>query len=266
MVSIIQKSTRRKQRIAARAFALSFAAFAATSVSYAMFPTAAQAQSYRFSNVTIEGAQRVSTDTILSYAGIARGQSVSAAELNDAYQKVLASGLFETVEFIPSGSTLVIKVSEYPVVSRISIEGNRKISDDALMPMLSTQVRRVYSPANAEADAAALTQAYEVKGQLVATVTPKIIRRNDNRVDVVFEVTEGKGVEIERLSFVGNREFSDSRLRRVLETKQAGIFRFIIGKDTYAEDRIEFDKRVLMDFYTSRGYVDFQVANATPIS
>jgi len=261
MVSIIQKSTRRKQRIAARAFALSFAAFAATSVSYAMFPTAAQAQSYRFSNVTIEGAQRVSTDTILSYAGIARGQSVSAAELNDAYQKVLASGLFETVEFIPSGSTLVIKVSEYPVVSRISIEGNRKISDDALMPMLSTQVRRVYSPANAEADAAALTQAYEVKGQLVATVTPKIIRRNDNRVDVVFEVTEGKGVEIERLSFVGNREFSDSRLRRVLETKQAGIFRFIIGKDTYAEDRIEFDKRVLMDFYTSRGYVDFQVLN-----
>lgn len=261
MVSIIQGSTGKKQRLVARAFALSFTAFSMTSVSYAVFPTPAEAQSFRFSTVTIEGAQRVSADTILSYAGIAQGQTVSGAELNDAYQKVLGSGLFETVEFVPNGGTLVIKVTEYPVVSRISIEGNSKISDDALTPLLATKVRRVYSPSTAEADAASLTEAYEVKGQLVATVTPKIIRRSDNRVDVVFEVTEGKGVEVERLSFVGNRNFSDSRLRRVLETKQAGLLRFIIGKDTYAEDRVDFDKRVLTDFYTSRGYVDFQVLN-----
>ena len=261
MVSMNCRTTRSKHRIASRAFALSFAAFAVTSVSYAVFPSEVVAQNYRFNSVSVQGAQRVSAETVMSYAGIGRGQSVSAAELNDAYQKVLASGLFETVEFLPQGSTLVIKVSEFPIVSRISIEGNSKVSDDALQPYLETQVRRVYSPATVEADAAKLTEAYEVKGQLVATVTPKIIRRDGNRVDVVFEVTEGKGVEVERLTFVGNRSYSDRRLRRVLETKQAGLLRFIIGRDTYAEDRVEFDKRVLTDFYTSRGYVDFQVLN-----
>jgi len=248
MLSMNHRSTRVKPRLA-RAFALSFAAFAVTSVSYTVFPAPAEAQSYRFTNVVVEGNARVSSGTILSYAGISRGQSVSGGELNDAYQKVLGSGLFETVEFVPSGSTLVIKVTEFPVVSRISIEGNRKVSDDALMSVLTTKVRGVYSPSDAEADAANMTKMYEAKGQLVATVTPKIIRRSDNRVDVVFEVTEGKGVEIERLSFVGNRNYSDSRLRRVLETKQAGALRFIIGRDTYTEDRIQFDKQVLTDFY-----------------
>lgn len=260
MLSMNHRSTRVKPRLA-RAFALSFAAFAVTSVSYTVFPAPAEAQSYRFTNVAVEGNARVSSGTILSYAGISRGQSVSGGELNDAYQKVLGSGLFETVEFVPSGNTLVIKVTEFPVVSRISIEGNRKVSDDALMSVLTTKVRGVYSPSDAEADAANMTKMYEAKGQLVATVTPKIIRRSDNRVDVVFEVTEGKGVEIERLSFVGNRNYSDSRLRRVLETKQAGALRFIIGRDTYTEDRIQFDKQVLTDFYTSRGYIDFQVLN-----
>ncbi|AJE47330.1 outer membrane protein assembly factor BamA [Celeribacter indicus] len=254
-------SFRPKQRLTARALALTCSAFAVSTVAYTSFPTPAVAQSYSFSNVTIEGAQRISADTILSYAGIARGQAVSAGELNDAYQAVLGSGLFETVEFVPQGNTLVIRVSEYPVVSRIAIEGNRALSDDVLLPMLTTKVRRVYSPSDVEADAALITEGYETKGQLVATVTPKIIRRDNNRVDVVFEVTEGKGVEVERLSFVGNRSFSDYRLRRVLDTKQAGLLRFIIGRDTYAEERIEFDKRVLTDFYTSRGYVDFEVLN-----
>lgn len=244
-----------------RAFALSFAVLALGSTAYIATPGAAYAQEFRFSTVAIEGNGRVSADTILSYAGIARGQGVSAGELNDAYQRVLGSGLFETVEFTPQGSRLVIKVAEYPTVSRISIEGNSKIKDEVLSSELQTQVRRVYSPSTVEFDAAKITEIYETKGQLAATVTPRIIRRSDNRVDVVFEVTEGKGVEVERLTFVGNRAFPDSRLRRVLETKQAGLLRFVVGRDTFAEDRVEFDKRVLADFYTSRGYVDFEVLN-----
>ncbi|GAA3876061.1 outer membrane protein assembly factor BamA [Celeribacter arenosi] len=221
-----------------------------------------EAQDFRFTSVSIEGSQRVSADTILSYAGIAQGETVSAAELNDAYQAVIASGLFETVEFVPQGSRLVIRVTEFPVVSRIAIEGNRVIDDNAIGNLIQTRVRRVYSPATVEADAKAITEAYEARGQLAATVTPQIIRRPENRVDVVFEIRESRGVEIERLSFVGNRAFSDGRLRRVLETKQAGLFRFIVGRDTFAADRVEFDKRVLTDFYTSRGYVDFEVLNA----
>ncbi len=225
-------------------------------------PAAAQ-QSYRFSQVKIEGNQRVDAATILSYAGLKRGAAVSAAELNEAYQRVAASGLFETVEFIPAGGTLIIRVQEYPTINIVNIEGNRRLKDEDLMAVVQSRPRHVYSPAQAEADAAAITEAYRQQGRLAATVTPKIIRRSENRVDLVFEVAEGKVVEIERISFVGNRAYSDRRLRRVLATKQAGLLRAFIKSDTYIPDRIEFDKQVLRDFYLSRGYVDFRVLSVT---
>ncbi|MFZ1662507.1 MAG: outer membrane protein assembly factor BamA, partial [Paracoccaceae bacterium] len=101
--------------------------------------------------------------------------------------------------------------------------------------------------------------AYTFAGRLAARVEPKVINRGDNRVDLVFEIREGKVTEVERLSFTGNRAFSDRRLRQVLETKQAGIFRTIIQRDTFVADRTTVDKQLLIDFYRSRGYIDAQV-------
>lgn len=219
----------------------------------------AQAQSFTFNSVAIEGNQRIEPGTILSFAGIARGQTVSAAELNDAYQRILGSGLFETVEIIPQGSRLVIQVTEFPTVNVINFEGNQQIDDDDLALIVQSQSRRVFSPSLAEQDAARISEAYAQQGRLAARVQPRIIRRSDNRVDLVFEIFEGGVVEIERIGFTGNRNYSDRRLRRVLESKQAGIFRALIRQDTFIEDRVEFDKQVLRDFYLSRGYVDFRI-------
>ncbi len=124
--------------------------------------------------------------------------------------------------------------------------------------------RRTYSPATAELDANAIAEAYRLSGRLTATVTPRIIRRSDNRVDLVFEVAEGRVVETERLSFVGNRAYSDRRLRRVLESTQAGLLRQIIRRDTFIAERIALDRQLLTDFYQDRGYVDFQILSVTP--
>jgi outer membrane protein insertion porin family len=218
----------------------------------------AQAQSYSFSTVQVDGNQRIEAGTILSYAGIARGQTVSAAQLNDAYQRILASGLFEQVSLEPRGGTLVISVTEFPTINRISFEGNSRLKTEALETVIQSQSRRVFNPTTAERDAAAIADTYAQAGRLAATVNPRIIRRSDNRVDLVFEIFEGGIVEIERIGFVGNRVFSDARLRRVLETKQAGLLRALVQRDTFVADRIEFDKQVLQDFYFSRGYVDFR--------
>ena len=222
---------------------------------------AATAQQYQFNAVQVSGNQRIETGTILTYAGIAQGQSVSAAELNDAVQRIRASGQFESVDAVPQGSTLVITVVEYPTINRISIEGNSRLSDADLTPLLGSVERRVYSPVQAEQDVAALTQAYATAGRVNATVTPSIIRRSDNRVDLVFAVAEGGVSEVERISFVGNRSFSERRLRGVLGTKQAGLLRAIISRDTVDPDRIAADQRVLTDFYNSRGFADFTVQN-----
>lgn len=245
-----------------RARLLASAVFFGMATASAPFLMPAYAQVFTFSNVVIEGNERVDPATILSYAGISRGDAVSAAALNDAYQRIANSGLFESVELIPQGSTLLIRVAEYPIVNVISFEGNKRLKDEQLAEIVQSQSRRVYAPNLAESDAASIAEVYRVQGRLAATVTPKIIRRSDNRVDLVFEITEGRVVEVERLSFVGNRDFSDRRLRQVLETKQAGFLRTLIQRDTFVAERLELDKQVLTEFYLSRGYIDFQVLDA----
>jgi outer membrane protein insertion porin family len=233
-------------------------------VGFSLAAPQAQAQAFRFSNFQIEGNQRITDETIIAFTGITPGAGVSGGQVNDALQNLQGSGLFETVELIPRGNTLVIRVVEFPTINRIAIEGNRRIDDDDLLGILQSQTRRVYSPASAEQDAAAIAEAYRVSGRLTATVNPVIIRRGENRVDLVFEVTEGRVVETQRIAFVGNREYSDRRLRRVLESTQAGLFSLIIRSDTFIEDRIALDRQLLTDFYFDRGYVDFQILSVTP--
>ena len=236
--------------------------FLALSLAVIVLGTAqAQAQSYSFSNITVTGNQRIETPTILNYAGIARGQAISAAELNDAGQRIRESGQFETVDLAPQGGTLAITVVEYPTISQIGFEGNRRLKDEDLAAVIGSQVRRVYNPAQAERDVAAIAAVYVQQGRINANVTPRIIRRNAGRVDLVFEIFEGGVTEIESIAFVGNRSFSDRRLRSVLETKQAGILRAVIKRDTFVADRIAFDRQMLTDFYRSRGYVDFAIQN-----
>ena len=225
---------------------------------------ASSASAYVFGNVRIEGNQRIEPATILSYLDLPRGQDVSPGALNDAMQRLQNSGLFEKVELLPSGGTLVVKVAEYPTINAISFEGNKRLKDENLAEIVKSKSRRVYSPAQAEADAAAISQVYASEGRLAARVDPRIIRRGNNQVDLVFEVAEGKVTEIERIGFVGNRAFSDRKLRNVLQTKQAGLLRTFIKRDTFAPDRLPVDEKLLTDFYRSRGYADFKVQAVAP--
>ncbi|MEP2680815.1 MAG: outer membrane protein assembly factor BamA [Sulfitobacter sp.] len=228
------------------------------SVAWLVPGSQAQAQQYQFNTVVIDGNERIGDSAILRRAGIGRGQAVSGGQLNDAYQNLQNSGLFESVALEPQGNTLVITVVELPTLNRVSFEGNRRIKDEMLAELIGSTERRVFNPSQAEQDAAAIAEAYSNEGRLSARVQPRIIRRDQNRVDLVFEIFEGDNVEIERLSFVGNRVYSDRRLRRVLDTKQAGLFRRFVKRDTYVEGRVEADKQMLRDFYLSRGYVDMR--------
>ena len=218
----------------------------------------AAAQQYQFNSVQINGNERIGDAAIIRQAGISRGTVVTGGQVNDALQNLQNSGLFETVEVEPRGNTLVINVVEYPTVNRVRFEGNRRIDDEALEALIGSTERRVFNPSQAQADAAAIAEAYSNEGRIAARVQPRIIRRDQNRVDLIFEIFEGDNVEIERLSFVGNRQYSDRRLRRVLGTKQAGLFRRLISRDTFREGQLEVDKQLLRDFYLSRGYVDMR--------
>lgn len=223
----------------------------------------ALAQSYPYSRIEIEGNRRIDDESMIRIAGVPPSGNLSAAEMNEVYRRISDSGLFDEVAVAPQGGALVLSVVELPIINRISIEGNRRLNDERLMELVASEPRRVFSVAQAELDAAAIADAYRTAGRFAATVEPKIIRRSDNRVDLVFEVFEGRVVETERIGFVGNRAFSDRRLRRVIASKQAKLLRTLIQRDNYIAERLELDKSLLSDFYLARGYIDFTVNSAT---
>lgn len=225
----------------------------------ALVPVAAMAEDFRFSAVKIEGNKRIEPATILAYAKVAKGQTVSGDQLNDAYQRLVGSGLFETVDLVPQGGTLVIRVKEYPMVGVVAFEGNRVLKDDAIAKSVKTKPNHVFSPAQVEADANLIAEGYTQAGRINVRVDPKVIRRGDDRVDVAFEIKEGYTSEVHRISFTGNRSYSDFTLRQALSTKQAGILHRLIQSDNFVPDRLEQDKQNLIDFYQSRGYPDVKV-------
>ncbi|MDE2789440.1 MAG: outer membrane protein assembly factor BamA [Paracoccaceae bacterium] len=216
-----------------------------------------------FSRIDVAGNQRTSADTVRSIAGIEAGVAVRPAEINEAVRRLFESDLFEDVNIRPEGGRLIIEVRERPTINEIAIEGNRILRDEILETLITSERRQTFSPARAEADAQALIDAYTAAGRLNARVTPRFIRRSENRVDLVFEVFEGEIVEIARVGFVGNHRYSDGRLRRVLATKQANLLSWLFSSDTFVEDRIEHDRALLEEFYRSRGFIDFEVLSVT---
>ena len=245
---------------------LSFVAaiiFSVISATWIATASPAQAQSFRFSTIAIDGNVRVDDSTILSLLGINRGQPVSAAQVSAGISRLSGSGLFEEVNVDPRGATLAVTVKEYPIVGVVNFEGNRRIKPEDIEEVVRTRAGRVLSPSQVEADARAIAELYSRRGRLAAEVTPKVLPRGDNRVDLAFEIREGNVVEVERVAFVGNRDFSNYRLRQVLSTKQAGALRWLIQSDTFIAERINLDRRLLTDFYLSRGYVDFEILSVT---
>lgn len=213
--------------------------------------------------IQVQGAQRIEEATIRSYLGIEEGDTVGPAEVNEALKRLVATGLFADARLTPrSDGVLLVEVAENPIINRISFEGNRQIEDDILQAQIRTRPRTAFTRARAEADAQTVVDIYRAAGRYSTTVEPKIIQQADNRVDLVFEITEGEVVGVSAVNFVGNAEYSDRRLRNVIETEESAWWKLLSQSDSYDPDRLEFDKELLRRFYFARGYADFEVVSA----
>ncbi len=238
---------------------LVFIFFAVQASLLILLPNFLTAQTFTISEIEIVGNQRIETETIESYISLSKGENFEADEINSAYQRVLKSGLFESVTFDENDGVLKVTVVEYPTINRIYFEGNVRIEDTVLEKVLKSKEKYVLDAQTVEQDRKNIAETYAIMGRLAARINPKVIKKSENRVDLIFEIFEGGVIEIQKIGIVGNKAFSDRRLRRVLSTKQAGPFRAFVRSDTFVEERIEFDKKVLKEFYTSRGFIDFRV-------
>ena len=182
--------------------------------------------------------------------------------IDRSLKSLFATGLFADISLRREGNTLVVNVVENPIINRIAFEGNYEVDSDSLRAETSLRPRVIYTRTKVQEDVKRLLTLYRQNGLFAASIEPKIIQLEQNRIDLVFEVTEGQQTQIGSIRFIGNTEFSDGRLREVIQTRESAWWRFFSTDDVYDPDRMNLDRELLRRFYLSNGYADFKVNTA----
>ncbi len=222
----------------------------------------AEAPHTKINNIEYIGCQRVEKETVASYIPMQIGDNYDSFTINEVLKKLYATGFYEDVSITMNGNTLVIKVKEYPIVNKVSFEGNSKISDRDLNDKIKLKTREVLSPSKVREIQQGLLESYRKMGRYNASVNPKIIKLGNNRVNVVFEINEGDAAGIKEIRFVGNNHFSSGELRDVISSKIKRWYRFLVNDDIYDSDRMNEDKRLLCRHYQENGFASMEVISS----
>jgi outer membrane protein insertion porin family len=228
---------------------------------FALLPFVALAQG-TVQDIKIEGAERIEQATILSYLDVRPGDPMSQPTLDRALKNLFATGLFADVNLREESGTLIVNVTENPIINQIAFEGNERIEDEELLAEISLRPRQVFTRTKVQTDVSRLYQVYRRNGRFSVSIEPKVIKLDQNRVNLVFEVTEGDITKVESIRFIGNKRFDDDQLRSELSTKESAWYRFISADDRYDPDRLSYDQELLRRFYLKEGYADFKIISA----
>ena len=214
-------------------------------------------ESNREGFITIKGNERVDSDTVNSYLDVLGLEKKSPKAVQDSLKKLYESDLFLESKIYYSGKGVVVEVKENPIVSEVKFVGNKKIEDDALQAEVTLKKRAIFTKAKLQGDLKRINEIYLKSGRFLTKIEPKIIQKEQNRIELIFDIYEGQKAKIGDLYFVGNESFSDADLISEISTKQSKWWKFLSSSDTYDSDRIEYDKERLRRFYGSQGYADF---------
>jgi outer membrane protein insertion porin family len=230
--------------------------------SAAATPAPAPAPADLIQTITVVGNQRLEPDTIRSYIRLRFGQPYSQVAADQALKDLYATELFSDVQIRNEGGNVVIEVKENPVINRIVLEGNKRIKEDKILPEIKLAARQIFTRSKVRADVARIIELYKRQGRFAATVEPKMVMLEQNRVDIVFEINEGPKSKVRQINILGNEVFSAGKLRGQMVTKQARFTRLFSSSTSYDPDRMAFDQQKLRQFYLTEGYADFRVVSA----
>lgn len=216
----------------------------------------------QITSIEVLGTQRIDPETVISYSNLKVGDQSDPDKLDTALKILFKTGLFADVDFVKVGEKLVINVIENPVINRVAFEGNKRIESKDLELELQLKPRLVFTRTKVQQDIQRLLTLYRLSGRFAAQIVPKIIKLEQNRVNLVFEIDEGPLSKIRNISFIGNKDFSDAELSSIIHTKEYAFWRILTSTDTYDPDRLSYDRELLRRFYLNRGYVDFKVLSA----
>jgi len=226
-------------------------------------PARRQEDNAVINRILVRGNQRIDQATILSYLPIQPGDTVSPVILDIAVRTLNRTGLFADVQLgVAQNGDLIVDIVENPIINQVVFEGNSAITESKLREEVTIRPRGIYTRARIQEDVGKLVELYRLSGRISATVTPKLVQLEQNRVDVVFEIDEGPQTGIRAITFLGNTAFSDNDLREVMVTRQSVWWNFFTSNDNYDPNRLDYDREQLRKFYTNRGYYDFRVVSS----
>ncbi|MEM5500838.1 outer membrane protein assembly factor BamA [Ahrensia kielensis] len=252
----------RKLLNAASIFALSVTpAVGGAILLQAVSVSAAQAAVVR--SISVSGNQRVADATIADFVGYKSGKNFSGSEIDSAVKALFRTGLFSDVSVKTSGSTLVINVAEYGTVNQVLFQGNRKLKDDRLSAVVRLRSRERFDQETLDADVDAIVEAYSRTGRSDVEVNASVVDLGENRVNVVFQISEGGKTKISQVNFVGNNAFGDRRLQGIISIKKTNFMSWFTRTDVYDDQRLAADEEQLRRFYFNRGYADFRVISSS---
>ena len=211
--------------------------------------------------ILVQGAKRIDPETIISFGQIELGEKFDEVKLNEIIKKLFDTGLFADVQLSLQDGLLTVFVEENPLINRVVFEGNDRIDSEDLERELQLKPRQVLTRTKVQQDTQRLLDIYRVTGRFGVKVQPQLVMLEQNRVDLIFEIDEGKLSKISKISFIGNDKFSDSKLRDVIQSKEDAFYRFLTSDSTYDPDRLNFDGELLRRFYLNNGFIDFQVVS-----
>jgi outer membrane protein insertion porin family len=212
--------------------------------------------------IEVFGNERIEYDTVKTYLNIAEGEQVDAQKIDRALKALYSTGIYADVTMHVEGKKLVVHVVENPIINRVVFEGNHKVKLEDLQGEVQLKARSVFSRSKVQSDEKRILELYRRNGRFAATVSPKVIQLPQNRVDLIFEITEGDPTYIEHINFIGNKNFTEDDLKEVLESKEEHWWRFLSSSDTYDPDRMEYDRDKLRRFYMAKGYADVKIVSA----
>ncbi len=213
-------------------------------------------------SINVVGTQRIEPNTVASYLLFAPGDPYSEVRIDSSIKTLFQTGLFADVAIDPRDGNVLIQVVENPIINRVILEGNKNLKADKITDEIDAEPRAIFTRSSVEEDVTRIIELYRQAGRFAATVEPKVVQQPQNRIDLIFEITEGPVTGVRRINFIGNAEYPDRRLRKEIVTDQSAWYKIFSSNDNYDPGRLEFDREQLRTFYTDRGFADFRVVSA----
>jgi len=216
-----------------------------------------------YERIIINGNERISSETILVFSEISEDQSLNENSINNILKKLYKSGYFKDVSVKIENNNLIIDVLENPVIQTVYINGiKRKKTEESLYEILSLKNRSSYNSINVKKDENAILNYLKEQGFYFSKITSSYQDLGDNKIDLYYEIDLGDKAKISKISFIGDKIFKDSTLRSVILSEEYRFWKFISGKKYLNENLINYDKRLLNNFYKNKGFYNVAIESS----